>query len=504
MINVFFDKKVVILFLFIILLGFGLRAYRLNSLPVFVDEAIYIRWSQVMRADETLRFLPLSDGKQPLFMWLTIPFLKIIKDPLLAGRAVSVLSGLGTITLSFLISLSLFRSKKVALLAALLVSLSPFMVFFDRLALVDSFLTFWAMLTLFLGILLVKSPRLDLGILTGVALGGAWLTKSPGQLFFVLLPTCVLLVKQSTLGKMSFLTKLIALTIVAWVVGFGLYNILRLGPNFHLIGTRNSDYLYTFSELFQHPDSPLISNLKSVANWFVLLLPLPFILAALIGLFLGVLTSAASTVLLVVWSFLPIVLSASVGKVFTARYILYTIPPILILVALGVRKLASVSRVAKVILLALIFIPAIWQDLLFSSDPAKAWIPPNERHGYLEEWTSGPGLPEIASYLINKPSTTPILVGTEGFFGTTPDGLEIYLEGRKNIRVVGLAYPIKDVPDALKNSVKDNEVYLVVNKSRLLLDNPTEKGLILISEFNRPNRPDGTSDTLMFFRYLGP
>src|SRR5689334_782543 len=76
---------------------FALRFYHLTILPVFADEAIYIRWAQIMKAEETLRFLPLSDGKEPLFMWVMIPFFKIIHDPLFAGRVVSVLSGFGTL-----------------------------------------------------------------------------------------------------------------------------------------------------------------------------------------------------------------------------------------------------------------------------------------------------------------------------------------------------------------------------------------------------------------------
>src|SRR3990167_3465310 len=76
---------------------FASRVYHLTQIPVFVDEAIYIRWSQVMRAEPSLRFLPLSDGKQPLFMWLTMPALKFIADPLFAGRIVSVVAGLFTL-----------------------------------------------------------------------------------------------------------------------------------------------------------------------------------------------------------------------------------------------------------------------------------------------------------------------------------------------------------------------------------------------------------------------
>jgi hypothetical protein len=74
-----------------------LRLPNLTLLPIFADEAIYIRWSQVMKAEATLRFLPMTDGKQPLFMWMLMPMLKLIEDPLLAGRLLSVASGLGSL-----------------------------------------------------------------------------------------------------------------------------------------------------------------------------------------------------------------------------------------------------------------------------------------------------------------------------------------------------------------------------------------------------------------------
>ncbi|PJC29059.1 hypothetical protein CO053_01275, partial [Candidatus Shapirobacteria bacterium CG_4_9_14_0_2_um_filter_40_11] len=38
------------------------RLFHLTIIPVFCDEAIYIRWAQVMRAVQSLRFLPLTDG----------------------------------------------------------------------------------------------------------------------------------------------------------------------------------------------------------------------------------------------------------------------------------------------------------------------------------------------------------------------------------------------------------------------------------------------------------
>lgn len=162
-----------------ILILFFLRFYHLTLLPVFVDEAIYIRWAQVMRAEETLRFLPLSDGKEPLFMWMVIPFLKFIHDPLFAGRFVSVLSGLGTLVGISYLSYLLFRSKKAALIAGLIYAISPFAFFFDRIALVDSMLAMFGIWTFIFAYLAATRERLDLAMVAGFTLGGAWLTKSP-------------------------------------------------------------------------------------------------------------------------------------------------------------------------------------------------------------------------------------------------------------------------------------------------------------------------------------
>src|SRR3989338_10694050 len=120
-------RKLTSLLLFLILIfGLVLRLYNLTILPVFADEAIYIRWSQIMSAEPTLRFLPLSDGKQPLFMWILMFVVKRISDPLFAGRILSVLSGLGTMIGLFLLTFYLFKSKKAALVSTLAWAISPF------------------------------------------------------------------------------------------------------------------------------------------------------------------------------------------------------------------------------------------------------------------------------------------------------------------------------------------------------------------------------------------
>src|SRR5258708_31479573 len=96
-------------------------------------------------------------------------------------------------------------------------------------------------------------------MLTGFALGFALLTKSPAIFFVLLLPSTWLL---SDLRK--DLPKLFILTLVTFVIGYGMYNILRLGPNFNFIRSRNEDYIFPISHLFTNPKNPFIFFIKEI------------------------------------------------------------------------------------------------------------------------------------------------------------------------------------------------------------------------------------------------
>jgi len=109
------DFKDLLIILGIILLFFLLRLTNLTLLPIFADEAIYIRWAQVMKNEPTLRFLPLSDGKQPLYMWILMVILKFFPDPLLAGRVVSVIAGFGSLIGIMILTLLAFKNLKISL-----------------------------------------------------------------------------------------------------------------------------------------------------------------------------------------------------------------------------------------------------------------------------------------------------------------------------------------------------------------------------------------------------
>jgi len=122
------------------LLAFISRVVNLLEVPIFTDEAIYIRWAQIGLNDPAHRFISLTDGKQPLFTWLMYPFLSIFTDPLFAGRFVSVLSSMLAVSGIYFLAKELFN-RKTAVFACILYLISPFALLYDRLALMDSLLS---------------------------------------------------------------------------------------------------------------------------------------------------------------------------------------------------------------------------------------------------------------------------------------------------------------------------------------------------------------------------
>lgn len=497
------EWKLVIFWSAVILaLALFLRTYNLLSVPIFADEAIYVRWAQVMRAEPTLRFLPLSDGKQPLFMWVVMGILQFFSDPLIAGRLVSVFAGLGTLIGIFLLTLRLFNSQRAALVAALFYAVSPFSVFFDRMALVDSMLTMFGIWSLYFGVLTAQTLRLDTAMLTGFALGGAWLTKSPAVFFLLLLPATALVAKKLQP------VKLVGLWFVSWFIAGVMYNILRLGPNFHLIASRNQDYIFTFQEVLKHPFDPLQFHIREILEWFWVLLPGTILLASIAGLFFGWKKNWRVFLLLGVWVLFPLLVQAEFAKVFTARYILFTIPPLFVLAAAPAAVGMAASRGLRLwAVLGVLLLPALWIDYLFLTNPQKAPLPRVERSGYLEEWTAGTGIREIAQFIKEEAArlrqdsgeAKGIVAGTEGFFGTLPDGLQIYVSDIPDVTVIGVGVSISDVHPSLIEAKKfGNKVYLVVNSTRFHGD-PEREGLKLLSSYPKAQRPGGIRESLLLF-----
>lgn len=488
----------------LVVLSIAVRFINLTKIPVFADEAIYVRWAQVMRAEQTLRFLPLSDGKQPLFMWIVIPFFKIFSDPLFAGRFVSIMSGTGTLLGVIVLSYLLFKNKTATVIAALFYALSPFTFFFDRLALADSLLSMFGIWTFIFAYLAVSRQRLDFAMLAGFALGGAWLTKSPALFFTLMLPAFWLFApwKNKTKGNLPVFIKTLSLSLVSILIGYGFYNILRLGPNFHLIASRNMDYVYPISHILVRPFDPLKTFIVASFKWYWVMGPLSLLVLGAIGIISNIKKSWKEIVILAFWFFAPLVIQCEFAKTLTARYILYPLPYLMILAA---SVFAHRGKMFKKIATAFVALFIIQSGIFICNlvtNPEKANLPRVERSGYLEEWTAGQGIKETADYLIDfrkKNNDARIVIGTEGYFGTLPDGLQMYLNNYPEITAIGVGLNFESVPSQLLNSKKAGDnTYLLVNRSRFRND-ADKLGLRLVDEFPKAVKPDGTYDSLLLF-----
>ena len=498
-------KKTLLLFFLICVTAFGIRYLRVTfeQQPIFGDEAIYVRWSQVMKAEPTLRFLPLSDGKQPFYMWILMFLLKPSLDPLIVGRLLSVVTGLGTFMGVFILSYLLFKSQKVSLIAALIYAISPFLVFFDSMALTDSLLTMFGVWVAIFAILAARYVRADFAMLAGLALGAALLTKSPALYFAILLPVAAVFAPwpKHLAGKVVLTFKLGGLFLAAYSLAVVMYNIQRLGPNFQMLALRNSDYVYPLSHFLTSPLDPLKPFLNRSLEWLWIWGPSTLVVLVFAGIFLNLKKYFKEVLVIAAWAFLPIFVSAEFAKVFTARYILFTLPFLSILAAAAF--LSDKYKLFLKVFLLIFIVHALLINWKLVTNITTAPIPRSERSGYLEEWTSGYGIKDTANYISAyhaKYPTDKIVVGTEGYFGTLPDGLQIYLNKYPEITVIGVGLDLTEVPKSLKESkAAGNTTFLVINDSRLKAK-PESIGLRVLAAYPKAFRQQNTVE----YNLLGP
>jgi hypothetical protein len=281
-----------------------------------------------------------------------------------------------------------------------------------------------------------------------------------------------------------------------------MYNILRLGPDFYKLTSRSLDYVYPLTHIFTSPFDPFLVFVNRIIQWLWLLGPSIFLILLVLSLMSIEKTRLKTFTVLVIWTFVPILISAEYAKVLTARYVLIALPTLSIMAA-GIFLNVQFKRILTFMLFLFVG-HALIIDILFVNKIEGAPLPSTERSGYLEDWTSGYGIKEVASYLQNYQNTHPnekLVVGTEGHFGTLPDGLQLYMTNYPQITIIGVGIDLDTLPQSLIDSRKfGNKTFLIINSSRLLIKPSARKGLVEIAAFPKANRQPGTRD----YNLLGP
>ena len=474
------------------------RLTNLTAMPIFTDEAIYIRWSQIGMRDANWRFISLTDGKQPMFTWITMILLKMFSrfDPLFVGRLTSVIAGAATMIGVWMLTRELFREKRVAWMASILYLLLPFTVWYDRVALYDSLVSTFSVWSLYLGVLLAKNVRLDTALLLGLAMGAGMLNKSSAFLTLYFLPVTLLVLDWKSRHIFRRLLQWFGLAIVAAVLSQMEYSILRLSPFFHMVGQKDNVFIFTVGEWMNQPFRFLAGNLRGMFDWLRQYMTLPLFLLVFVPFF-SRWKHHRERLLLYLWWALPFGALANFAKILYPRFILFMTIPLIILAAYGFDMLwRSITRPLGRLLLILVFVvPSVYISSYIVLRPMNAPIPLADRGQFLDNWAAGGGVKEVVSLLKAEAAGHKISVYTEGTFGLMPYSLEIYLVDNPNVKITGI-WPLPILfPDEMKKDASLVPTYFIMNQTQIM---PPQWPLSLIGEYVKGNGIEQSS--LRFYR----
>jgi mannosyltransferase len=133
--------------LLILLLGMGLRLYRLGDQSVWWDEGHAI-WTARQSLVETTS-ITAHDVHPPLYLWLLHFWLRLTGESEFAVRYLSLIGGVLTVALTYVVARRLI-GRRSALLATLLIATARFHIWWSQEARMYVWAAFYALLSIYL------------------------------------------------------------------------------------------------------------------------------------------------------------------------------------------------------------------------------------------------------------------------------------------------------------------------------------------------------------------
>jgi len=478
------------------------RLTNILALPVFSDEGIYINWARIASYDPAWRFISLIDGKQPLQTWGTIPFIKFFPDNLLlAGRLFSVSTGfvalIGIITLCWYL-----WGRKAGLIAGILYVVTPYFVFYDRMALVDSGVNAAIIWILFFSILLAKTVRLDVAMVFGVFAGIGLLAKSSVLLFLGLSAGAAIFLVDKHINLLRIGTLIHTVykdrkRLIDFFALFGLSMGIALAmyltqkffsPFFHYIAQKNLTFILSPQEWLADPLGLVSTNIRLVplyvaweSGWF----PIAFGIAGLWYLYKN---DRRLALYITCWIVIPFLLIINFNKVLFPRYLIF-FPTFFIVLSTYFFHTLIKSKLARTILVfTLMVLAAFSYPILFNVTAIS--LPPVDRGQYIEGQTAVWGAEDLMAKVRESTSDGKYaLVLAEGNFGLIADVLSVYVKPKDRIEIRGV-WPLNE-EDILKAQTEMDvkHVYVVFSHRKDFPVHWQEELMTLVHTYEKPNNP---------------
>ncbi len=403
----------------LLLLG-SLAFVHLMALPAIEDEGSQLRWIwRIIEAGEWRE--PLGDGK-PFEAWLMVPLVRLGFPALTVMRSLHVIAGMLGAVLTYALALQV-ADRWTAFVCGALFAICPFVVYLQRLALSDMFMC-TAGIWVLLGVLkIVKSPTWPQAVMLAIGLVLAAFCKFPvGFVFLISVPLLLLLMprhERENLLRPPGSTRLLAahapVVLLALVVT--VTAVVRVGrgqsPGFGLqdfIGIAAGRY-DNISAVTGVPRPNLVAELAAQLSW-------PVTTIGLVGFAAGALLNDWRQRWLIAVGAVPMIGIGVLAEFWFPRYVLFTLPPLIIGAAAGWRTLSLRARrfrqPVEFGILAICVGLMARQSALIIQNPAAAMWSPSDRFSYFEGWSSGYGYPEAAKFLLEVPDAPRMIYSLDG------------------------------------------------------------------------------------------
>lgn len=416
-----------------------LRLFNILLLPIYYDEALHLGRAQQALAEHTV--LIGTEGGKYLVIWLQALTLAFAQNDLLAARVLSSIIGLLAGIGCYLLARHLYERDDVALVAVVLYAISPFVLFFDRMAMADGLLSALGIWSCLLSLLVVRQQRWWQAAALGIILGMASATKLNGLLFLAFPLLAAWLWRD---GRP--LRRVLPTVLVAWVIAvlWLLPSLLDFAPQYHSIIERS--WLES-AEKDISLSTRLAHNLDAIGTTLWTYLTPPILILALAEALRALRQRDKASYFLALAALITpafFFLTAGVDK-FHTRYILPAFPLLLIMAARGILALVDwlckhtsrlvsglrIGLLAGIVLLC--SMPALRFDYLLVTDPPRApWI--SKDHSlYVTGPLAGYGVLDASAYLRGQADELGLIIVVKRTDNTKRTGAWAYYLNQPNV-----------------------------------------------------------------------
>jgi hypothetical protein len=427
----------------IVVVYLATRLLLLWRFPPFWDEAQYAGWAHEGFLDSHARFVALANGKQPMLPWLGMSLMTLGVGPLTAVRLVSALSGLVTLTMMGLIGHRL-GGLRVGLVAAAGGAIVPYLLVHNSMGLMEPLVAATATTALYLQLRLAEQPRLDFALLLGIVLAVGLLTKETGKFALVLLPLSLLCFRWkggTWPNRLTLWTGYAALALALAGIGYSILKLSDLYDEMERAG-RAIGLHRDYGEALRHPARWAERNWPLFRAGLGGYLTAPVVVLAAIGAGLGLRRRSALAAVLIGWVLVVLAGATLLAMLPFPRYILVSVPPIVILAAYGlVRTTEAVAEwagryrrpvAAAVVVIAVL--PMLVFDARVLVDPNTTRYPALDDRQFATGGTAGHAWVEVAKELERRLGNRPAVVQLAEL---SSPALSLLLLDRPSIELVG-------------------------------------------------------------------